>query len=201
MDADFHESIAAARTGDAKALDGLFGRHLSVLRAFVRVKVGPGLLSRESVDDLVQSVCREVVQDLDQFEYRGERAFRAWLFKMACRKIVDRHRYNHRERRSPDREEPWPQAKDGSGEAEELLTCYSMMCTPSRDASAREEVARIEAVLQQLPEDQREAVSMSRMMNLSYGEIATVMSRSEASVRGLVARGLAHLAEYLDAEQ
>jgi RNA polymerase sigma-70 factor (ECF subfamily) len=196
-DRDFRGSVVAARTGDPAAFNSLFGRHLSALRAFVRVKAGPGVQRRESVDDLVQSVCREIIEDLDQFEYRGEDAFRAWLFLAASRKIVDRHRFQNRERRSPQREQPLARHDDDTA-MEGLLGCYATFCTPSRVVNAREEVARIEDVLEKLPEQQREAVSLSRMMGLPYTEVAEIMDRTVSSVRSLVARGLARLAEELD---
>jgi len=193
---EFHESVVAARAGNSTAFGNLFGRHLPALQAFVRVKAGPGVLRKETPDDLVQSVCREVIEDLDQFEYRGEDAFRAWLFLKASRKIVDRHRFHNREKRSVKREQSLASGDDDA-QMEGLLTCYATFCTPSRVVSARQEVARIESVLEKLPDEQREAVSLSRMMGLPYPEIATVMERSEASVRGLVARGLARLADEL----
>ena len=69
------------------------------LIAFLRVKVGRLIGARESVRDLAQSVCREVLEDMDDFEYAGDAAFRSWLFQQASRKILDRHRYLRRARR------------------------------------------------------------------------------------------------------
>ena len=44
---------------------------------------------------------------------------------------------------------------------------------------------------------QREAVALSRIVGLSYEEIAAQMECSESAVRGLVARGLARLSTLL----
>ncbi|MCB9871128.1 MAG: sigma-70 family RNA polymerase sigma factor [Planctomycetes bacterium] len=191
---DVERDLEAARAGDPHALESLFGRNLAPLVAFIRARAGRDLMARESAVDLAQSVCREVVADLDQFDYRGEEAFRAWLFQQATRKILDRARYAGREMRARDREVAMP---DSDGAAEALLACYASFATPSRHAAVREELARFEAAVAELPEAQRDAVTMAKLMNLSYGAIAEQMGISESAVRGLVARGLAALSAAL----
>ena len=74
-------------------MDRLLERHVPSLRKFLRLRCGPRIRDMESVSDLVQSVCREALQELDDFEYRGEPAFRAWLFRLAERRVVDRVRF------------------------------------------------------------------------------------------------------------
>ena len=61
--------------------------------------------------------------------------------------------------------------------------------------------ARIEDAVQSLPANQRDAVTMSRLMGLSYAQIAEAMQMSESAVRGHVARGLAALSSVLDGDE
>ena len=82
-----------ATSGDGAAMDRLLERHLPALRAFVRLRAGPAVAEHESNSDLVQSVCREVLEGAGAFEYRGEAAFKSWLFTTALRKIVEKDRY------------------------------------------------------------------------------------------------------------
>ena len=63
-----------------------------------------------------------------------------------------------------------------------------------------EELARFEAAVQELPDNQRDAVTMSRLMGLSYPQIAEQLGMTESAVRGLVARGLAALSSVIDEE-
>ena len=185
------KTVAAARSGDSAAFETLFGRTLPRLVAFIRAHAGGIVADRDSATDLAQSVCREALEDLGGFDYRGEEEFRRWLFKRATRKIHSRHRWLLRERRDVRRESPAPTDFDAVGLA------YADV-TPSREAGAKEEVLRIEAALDQLPEPQREAISLTRIAGLSYSEVAEELGRSESAVRGLVMRGLARLAALLE---
>ena len=192
MSNDFETKMQAAASGDRAAYDDLFANNLPALIAFLRAKVGGELQSRESVRDLAQSVCREVLRDLDQLEFRGEEQFRAYLFLQATRKVIDRYRYHKQEMRDPARVEQLP---NESQEAVDLGLYGGL--TPSRVAGAKEELSRVEQALQLLPEAQRDAVLLSRVAGLGYQEIASQKGISEAAVRGLVARGLARLAGLL----
>jgi RNA polymerase sigma-70 factor, ECF subfamily len=186
------DTISRAAAGDTGALDEIFRRNLGPLVAFIRMKAGGIVTANETPMDLAQSVCREVLQDFDQFEAAGEVAFRSWLFLHATRKIASRYRYHKRDKRDVGRAVPL-----ADHEAKTLIETYRGVATPSRYATSKEEVDRIEDAIRKLPEDQRDAVMMAKMMNLDYSEIARQMTRSESSVRGLVARGLAVLAASL----
>lgn len=162
-------------------------QHLPGVEAYLRLRMGPILRAKESASDLVQSLCREVLGDLAGFEYRGEAAFRHWLYGQARHKLVDRHRHLTADKRDAGREAH----ADGSAD---LLACYGTLCTPSRDISARESIERIERAFDALPEDYKEAITLHRMVGLAHQEIAAHMQRSEGAVRNLVYRGLAQLA-------
>jgi RNA polymerase sigma-70 factor (ECF subfamily) len=179
--------IAAARGHDRTAIQDLLVRHLPPLEAFVRLRMGPALRARLTAPDLVQSVCREVLEDLGGFEYRGEGAFRHWLYTRAQNKLLEKHRYVDAEKRSVAREEHMPDVTT-------VLPSYQTLVTPSRVAAARETIARIEAAFDELPEDYREAITLHRICGLGYAEIAERMQRSEGAVRNLVYRGTSRLA-------
>lgn len=200
MGTESRRLVEAAGAGDRRAVDTLLARHLTALRAFVRLNAGRRLREREACSDLVQTVCREVLQGAAGFEYRGEAAFRAWLYQTARRKIIDRARFWRSERRTPRREvELDAPARGGSGEGEAgLLGCYATFCSPSRDAMAREEQERIEEAFAKLPPDQRKVISLARIAGLPHKEIAAQMDRNENAVRQLLFRALANLAVRLD---
>ena len=186
---DSEALIHSASRGEEAALLALLERHLPDLRAYVRLRAGRDIRAKESCSDIVQSVCREVLEDLDGFEFRGEPAFRAWLFKHTLNKIVDRARYYDAGKREAGREEPLPET-DGSAF---VPAAYASLCTPSQVAMAHELKDRIEAGFDELPEDYREVLVLSRIVGLSHGEIAEETGRTLSSVRNLVYRGMARL--------
>jgi len=186
-DGEFEGALQAAKNGDREALEALLQDSLPDLNAWLKRKVGGVLRDRESISDLAQSVCREVLKDLDKFENRGPAAFRSWLLQQAGRKVVDRYRYHQRESRSPSREH-------SEAEPDALIAEDP---SPSRVLAAKDEMGRVRAALATLPDTQREAIVLHRLMGLDYAEISRRMERSEAAVRALVARGLADLAQRL----
>lgn len=181
--------VTRAMSQDPGAIEALLVRHLPGLRGWLRLRMGSHLRARETPDDLVQSVAREVLADLAGFEWRGEAAFRHWLYVKAQHKLVDKARFVGAEQRSPARERELPlQISDG------LPGAYANLGTPSGVLQSAEEVHRIERAFAELPADHQEAISLQRLCGMGYGEIAARMQRSEGAVRNLVHRGLSRLA-------
>lgn len=181
--------VTQAKGQDRAAIEQLLVRHLAGLRGWLRLRMGVHLRARETPEDLVQSIAREVLADLGAFEWRGEAAFRHWLYVQAQRKLVDKARFVGAERRDPARERDLQgTSTDGLGEA------GATFCTPSGEVASQEELQRIERAFGELPEDYQEAISLQRLCGMEYADIAARMGRSEGAVRNLVHRGLSRLA-------
>jgi RNA polymerase sigma-70 factor (ECF subfamily) len=172
----------------------LLEMHLDGLRAFVRLRTGPELRQRESSSDLVQSVCREILEQAHRFQHPSESAFRRWLYTTALRKISDRAEHWRAQKRDGGREQPFPSQ---GGEAA-LMRRYQSFSSPSGHAMVREEIERVEKAFQELTEEQREVITLAHVAGQSRAEIAEQMGRSEGAVRVLLHRSLARLAEILD---
>jgi RNA polymerase sigma factor (sigma-70 family) len=166
--------------------------HVAALRAYVRLRLGRALRAREESEDIAQSVVREALEDLPRFE-GGSKGMRAWLLKRAENKIRDRGRFWKRDRRDGSREEGIAQDEERT-----LLDAYRSFVTPSRAASAREELALVERAFAELPEDHRRVILLSRVGGLSHAEVARELDRSEAATRTLLSRAMARLAVLLD---
>ena len=185
---DSRAELERAARGDAAALGSLLVRHLPPLQAYVRLKAGALVRGKESMRDLVQSVCREVLADLGHFEYRGEAQFRHWLFTHALHKIQNKYRHFVAGRRAV--------AREVSGDDDDALAdAYATLCSPSQHAMGREALASFEEAFAQLTEEQREAVLMRRVVGLDYAAIADKLGKSEGATRNLVYRGIARLVE------
>jgi RNA polymerase sigma-70 factor, ECF subfamily len=185
---DSTEALVRAASRDKQALEALLVRHLPQLQGWLRLRMGPILRSRETPEDLVQSVAREALGELSAFEWRGEAAFKHWLYTRAQHKLQDRVKFFNAQKRDPAKELPPP------ADSQALLACYGNLCTPSRELAATEALGRIESAFDDLPEDYKEAITLYRLCGLDYPEIAVRMERSEGAVRNLVYRGLSRLA-------
>jgi RNA polymerase sigma-70 factor (ECF subfamily) len=168
-------------------VDALVARYLPALRAFVRLRMGRELRGREESCDLVQSVARELLQNADRFQHGGESGFRDWLFTTAHRKVVNRLDHVRAGRRDQARETPV--------EVPEEL--HGLSASPSQHASAREELAAVEAAFDRLTEDQREVIMQSRLLGWSHAEIAQATGKSEVAIRKALSRALARLSAVL----
>ena len=190
--------LVAAKAGDPHAFEQLYARHLPRLEAYLRLQAGALVRRKESISDLAQSVCLELLGELSSIDYRGEAAFRAWLYRAAERKILDRARFWAAEKRDAVRESPARAA--GSTSVSGVLDSYRSFCTPSRAVAAREELDRVEAAFAGLPEHYRDVIVRARLLGLSHAEIAAELDKSEGAVRTLLCRALAELSERLQRE-
>ena len=193
MEQDTASLAERAAAGDAGAVEILLTRHLPDLRAFVRVHMSRELRARESSSDLVQSVCREVLQHIGRFRHPSEGAFKHWLFTSALRKISNRARSLGRRKREVGRER-------STGQESSLAAVYARISSPSRIAGRLEDAERLESALDELTDEQREVLVLAHLVGLSRGEIAEKLGKSEVAVRGLLHRAMARLAVLLGSQ-
>jgi RNA polymerase sigma factor (sigma-70 family) len=185
--------LERSRAGDPEAMDALLARHLDALHGYLRIQLGPALRRHESSLDLVGSVCREVLEGADRFEYRGEAAFRGWLFRAAENKLRDRARHWSRDKRDERREVELPDGSDaGLGHA------YSSLHGPMGGAIVREQIERLEAAFDALEPEQRDIILAHRLRGLSYQQIAEELGQTPHYARTLLSRALARLSKLLD---
>ncbi len=177
-----------------RRLDTLLEEHLPRLQAYVHLEIGERLRRREDTFDLLQSVCREVLQDADRFEFQGEAAFRSWLYKQALHKIVNKARFHQAARRDVRRDDLPADVSSGGAILEEL---YGTLCSPTQHAIGQEARQSLERAFERLAPEQREAVVLKRIVGLDYEEIAEQMGKTVGAVRVLVHRGVARLAVLL----
>lgn len=190
--------VERASQGDVDAVAQLLERYLPGLRAWLRLRAGRLLLAKESSSDLAQSVCREILEHVDRYQYRGEAQFKQWLYTTALRKIANRYEHYGAEKRDARKEVALAGGAESDGALEpELLAACRSLVTPSRQMMAREELERIERAFELLSDERREVILLSRFVGMSAREIGEQMQRSEESVRQLLHRALAELAEHV----
>jgi RNA polymerase sigma-70 factor (ECF subfamily) len=187
MHEDSRHWVEEASRGDVPAIDSLLSRYLPGLMRYVHRRAGPAILAKESSSDVVQSVCREVLESLrtERFEYRGEAEFKQWLYGAAVLKLEGRRRHWRAQMRDALREQP-------SGTSR--VVDPSVSATPSADAMRREDAERLRTAVASLPESYRRIIELAYVEELPHAEIAERLSISETNSRVLLSRALARLA-------
>lgn len=177
-------AILSATRGDPVAIEDVLRAYLPRLQQYVRLRIGPQLRAREDTVDIVQSTVRELLEQ-PAFEWRGEIEFRAWLFQAALHKILEKQRYHAAGKRNAARE-----AGDAEHVADDDAVAHDL-ASPSRIAMAREDLQRLESVIDRLTEPQREVVTLARIVGLPHAVIAARLGKSEVAVRQLLVRAMA----------
>ena len=155
------------------------------LARYVDRHAGGLVAEKESSSDLVQSVCRELLERLEdrRFRYRGEAEFRKWLYGAALMKISSRARFWRAAKRDAARE----------GGSSISAHAFEAQATPSRHFELSEELDRLRLALERLPERYREVIELAQVEGLTHEEIAGKLGITEGHSRVLLSRALARL--------
>ena len=176
---------------DSNALPELLERHIPLLRAFLRLRMNQQLRAVEESSDLVQTVCKELLDHRDAFQFRGEPEFRAWLCTAATNKLRERNRFWNAEKRDHHRN------RELASQDQDLAACYANVLTPSRVAVGKEGVERFERAFQELSEPQRDVLVLVRLAGLSHAKAAEQLGTTEVATRSLLHRALVRLSTLL----
>jgi RNA polymerase sigma-70 factor (ECF subfamily) len=122
-------------------------------------------------EDAVQEVFIKVYEKAHRFEPRG--AVAAWLHRITANHCLNLLR-QRRPQESLDREDALPVTDPGG--------------TPLQALEKLDLSQRLEALLEALPEKQRQALMLKQYAGLSYQEIAAEMGLSPQAVDGLLKR-------------
>lgn len=173
--------LALVREGDDPAKDRLVRRFLPLLRTWASGRVPARARGLGDTDDLVQVTLMRALDAATGVRAEREGAFLSYLRSTLLNALRDQLR-RASVRAADELDEAIPDR--GPSVIEEVM--------------GREVVARYEAGLAELSEQQREAVILRLEFGYSHQEIAdAVGSASANSARMLVSRGLLRLAEWM----
>lgn len=178
------------RAGDAQAFADLYRRWAGPLQRFLERMVR----ERATAEELVQESFLRVHDA--RARYEADARFSTWLFRIArnlALNELDRSR-NRALHLSTDASAP------GDDEARPSLTLVAGGAGVDELADARRERKRLEGELEALPERQRTALWLAAVEGHSYAEIAEILETSPQSVKALVHRARARLADRMQSD-
>ena len=175
----FADTLAAAARGDDAALAALYrASHPGLLR-YLRV------MEPVDADDLGSETWLDVARGLRRFE-GGEPQFRAWLFTIARRRVIDLRRQRTRQRTEPVEPGLLPSVGAVADAADEAM-----------DRMSTEEALRRVAAL---PPDQGEVVLLRVLGGFDVKDVARIVGKRPGAVRALQHRGLKNLSRAISRE-
>jgi RNA polymerase sigma-70 factor, ECF subfamily len=182
--------------GDEADAGASLERHREYLRLLARLQLPARLQSKLDPSDVVQQTLLRAHQKLEQFRGTEEAELAAWLRTILSNTLADAMREYGAAKRDAALERSLEAAvRESSARLESFLAADPT--SPSMRASRHEDLLRLAEALSQLPEDQRTAVELHHLQSRPVSDIAAEMRRTEASVAGLLRRGLKRLRELL----
>lgn len=137
-------------------------------------------------EDLTQEVFIKIFQTLTTYD-AAQGAFSTWLNRVARNHLVDHYRRTHKERLTSSLE-------DETGGLEDKPSAEEH---PIARVESRERHEILQAALNRLSPDMREAVVLRDFQDLDYDEIAEVLGVPEGTVKSRINRGRLELARVI----
>ena len=159
------------KAGDIDKLGLLYERYHKNLFGFFWRMSG----NKEISKDLVQTVFYRMLKN--RTHYKGKGKFISWMYQIARNLWID-HCKKNRRIDLMDNMEKW-ELKDGLNTDEQI--------------EREEQLRQLRMALQNLSEDKKEVLILSRYQGLKYSEIARILNTSEGAIKIKVFRALADL--------
>lgn len=153
-----------------KNLDDYYKAHASEIYKYIYALSG----RPEIADDVLQEAFYRAYTHLESFTGQN---LRAWLYRIAHNVYID---YYRKEKRSQPQDTEFFVNIPGASDVE-------------KDMIKQEHLAAVFRQIENLPPQQKQALLLHSIHQLSYAEIATVLEVSESSVKSLIFRARAKL--------
>jgi RNA polymerase sigma-70 factor, ECF subfamily len=142
--------------------------------------------SGSEAQDLTQEVFLRIFRTIRTFR-STEGSFNTWLARVTRNLLIDNYRRTRQERVTDSIEDQLPMLEQAGPAA----------ARPDQGVAGREASEILQAALQKLSPDLREAVILRDLQEMEYREIAEVLAIPEGTVKSRINRGRAELGRLL----
>lgn len=172
--------------GDESALAVLINRHQSKIYGFIYSKMA----DRDVADDIFQDTFIKVIKTLKSNSYNEEGKFLPWVMRISHNLVVDHYRKNKK----------MPMLRET-----EDFSIFSILTDNSMNVESRiitESIEKdLQKIIKQLPEDQKEVLTMRIYQDLSFNEIAELTGVSINTALGRMRYALMNLRKLIEKNQ
>lgn len=175
------ELLARIQAGDTAAWDALYRRYRDRLLFTIRCQLGPGLRGKLQSEDVLHSVVREALVDLQHFVPHDDGALFRWLDACVRNKIRKKAAFHGAQKRAA---------------AVPLTDSLAERLAEPAAGLGYQDAARyeaLEAALQRLPAELREVVLARIVDGGTNAEIGARIGKSEEAVKKIYQRAVARL--------
>ncbi len=180
--------IERVKNGDVKAFEMLVVKYQRRIQRLI----GRMVRDVDLVPDIAQETFIRAYRAIPQF--RGDSAFYTWLYRIAVntakKALVDL-------KRDPIVTESARAGRDDDDETSRIETELSHSETPEAMLASKEIAIAVNAAIEALSEDLRQAITLREIEGLSYEEIAEVMNCPIGTVRSRIFRAREAIAQRL----
>ncbi|MDO8584931.1 MAG: RNA polymerase sigma factor [bacterium] len=164
--------IASACDGDRGAYSALYDHYIAQIYRFVYLKTG----SKAEAEDLTHDVFLSAWQNIGTYRHRGH-PFSSWLYQIARNKVIDH--YRTRKFTSP------------IDETTEGIADLAMQTEHAADQTM--ELDRVQLAMRELSDDHQNILILRFVDDLTPGEIAEALGKTEGAVRLIQHRAIKNL--------
>jgi RNA polymerase sigma-70 factor (ECF subfamily) len=173
-----------SRAGDVPAWNALLSHLRPYLKALICSWLGHDLAGQLVESDVVQETLLRIHRGFEDFRGQGVPELIGWVRRIAYRVALNRRQQRTVAHADPDRLHEVP-ARD---------------LPPLDYIDKAEQIVRLLAALERLPETRREVVRARLLDGLSYDEISQRSGTSRGALRVLFKRALAQLRQLMEDE-
>jgi RNA polymerase sigma-70 factor (ECF subfamily) len=172
------ELMQKAVAGDSEAFGELYRLYFSPIYRYIFFRVRNTAIA----EDITQAVFLKVFSKLSGYQDRKHPPL-AYFFTVARNKVIDYWRQNSRVELLDDNND-LSKIADTSDTAEDIFS----------RTIALEQLSR---ALEKIPKEQRDAIILKFINELSYAEIAAMLKKKETAIRQLISRGVKNLRKHI----
>ncbi len=166
--------VEAACRGETSAIEALYRTHYDTIFKYVTLRLG----SPTAAEDVTSQIFLGIIRGLSRYHDEGK-PFVAWLYGIAQKQIAFFQRGHGRQPSSVNLDAAGELLADTAG--------------PHATAEQRDLRLRVAGALTQMPDGQREVITLRYVLALSLAETAAAVGRTEGAVKQLQLRGLSTL--------
>jgi len=182
------ELVQSYIDGNEQSIEILIKRHKQRIYSFIYSKV----LDRDLTEDVFQDTFIKVIKTLKLGNYNEQGKFVSWVMRIAHNLVIDHFRKSSK----------MPIAGRGNGNEDDEFDIFNVLrledCTVEDDLIEEQIHEDVRALVDLLPDDQRQVVKMRHYMGMSFKDIAESTDVSINTALGRMRYALINLRKLIE---